>query len=173
MNARAILRRIWPFDRDLVIHDATAGVQIAAMSIPQSLGYASIAGMPAVTGFYTLLLPLVGFTAFGSSRYLVVAADSATAAILAGGVSSMATPGSARYVALAALVALLTGGLLFLARLLTLGFLADFLSRTVLTGFLTGVGFRVGIAVLGQMLGIAVDSRRTVVQLAEILRRLL
>ena len=94
-----------PLKRATALRDATAGVALAAMSIPQSLGYAAIAGMPAVTGFYTLLLPALGFAAFGSSRYLVVAADSATAAILAGGISGMEHPGSARYIALAGLVA--------------------------------------------------------------------
>jgi len=161
-----------PFDRASVVRDATAGVELAAMSVPQSLGYASIAGMPAVTGFYTLLLPLLGFASFGSSRYLVVAADSATAAILAGGISGMAAAGSARYVALAGLVALLTAALLLIARALKLGFLADFLSQTVLVGFLTGVGFQVGIAVLGQMAGIDIASHRTVFQLAELWRGL-
>ncbi len=154
------------------VRDATAGVELAAMGIPQSLGYASIAGMPAVTGFYTLLAPLLGFAAFGSSRYLVVAADSATAAILAGGLSGLAPTGSAKYVAFAGLVALLTAALLAIARILKLGFLADFLSQTVLTGFLTGVGFQVGIAVLGPMMGIDVHSHRTVMQLVEIGRGL-
>ena len=93
---------------------------------------------------------LLAFAVFGSSRYLVVAADSATAAILAGGLAGMAPIASARYVALAGMVALLTAGFLLLARLLKLGFLADFLSQTVLVGFLTGVGFQVGIAVLGR-----------------------
>jgi MFS superfamily sulfate permease-like transporter len=102
----------------------------------------------------------------------VVAADSATAAILAGGVSPMAAAGSARYIALAGAVALLTAGFLLLARVLKLGFLADFLSQTVLTGFLTGVGFQVGIAVLGRMLGLPVTSSRTVLQLVEIARSL-
>jgi MFS superfamily sulfate permease-like transporter len=161
-----------PLTRPSAVRDATAGVALAAMSIPQSLGYAAIAGMPAVTGFYTLLLPVLGFAAFGSSRYLVVAADSATAAILAGGISGMEHPGSARYIALAGLVALLTAGLLAVARLLKLGFIADFLSQTVLAGFLTGVGFQVGIAVLGQMLRIPVESRRTVLQLAEVVKGL-
>jgi len=69
------------------------------MNIPQVLGYARIAGTPIVTGLYTLLLPLVAFAAFGSSRYLVVAADSATAAILSGGLVRMATATSARYMA--------------------------------------------------------------------------
>lgn len=142
------------------------------MSIPQALGYTSIAGMPAVTGFYTLLLPLVSFAAFGSSQYLVVAADSATAAILAGGLSGMAPLASPKYVALAACVALLTAGFLLLARLLKLGFIADFLSQTVLVGFLTGVGFQVGIAVLGEMLGLNVRSHWTVVQLVRVFQGL-
>jgi high affinity sulfate transporter 1 len=157
-----------PLDRGGAVRDSVAGVELAAMNIPQALGYTSIAGTPAVTGFYTLLLPLLAFATFGSSRYLVVAADSATAAILAGGVSPLAATGSARYVELAALVALLTAGMLLLARLLKLGFLADFLSQTVLVGFLTGVGFQVGIAVLGEMLGLQTHSHRTVGQLAEV-----
>src|SRR5215471_18583549 len=132
MIPRALFQSLRPVDDTSAARDATAGIELAAMSMPQSLGYATIAGMPAVTGLYTLLLPLLGFAAFGSSRYLVVAADSATAAILAGGISGMASTGSARYVALAGLVALLTSGLLLLARVLKLGFLADFLSQTVL-----------------------------------------
>ena len=159
---------ILPLSRAGAIRDAVAGVQLAAMNIPQALGYARIAGMPVVTGFYTLLLPMLAFAVFGSSRYLVVAADSATAAILAGGVSTMAPLASARYVALAGTVALLTAGLLLLARILKLGFLADFLSQTVLVGFLTGVGFQVGIAVFGGMLGLEIESHKTIRQLIEI-----
>jgi SulP family sulfate permease len=161
-----------PFNRAGAIPDVLRGFQLAAMNIPQALGYARIAGTPVVTGIYTLLFPLVAFAAFGSSRYLVVAADSATAAIVAGGVSPMAPLASARYVALTGLVALLTAGFLLVARVLKLGFLADFLSQTVLAGFLTGVGLQVGIAVLGQMLGVGVQSHRTVGQLAEVLRSL-
>jgi sulfate permease, SulP family len=172
VNRVALFRGIRPFNRAGAIRDALAGFELAAMNIPQALGYTKIAGTPVVTGLYTLLLPLVAFATFGSSRYLVVAADSATAAILAGGISGMAPLASARYVALAGLVALLTAGLLLLARLLRLGFLADFLSRTVLVGFLTGVGFQVGIAVLGEMLGLEVRSRRTLAQLVQVLRSL-
>jgi sulfate permease, SulP family len=149
-----------------------AGLQLAAMNIPQALGYTKIAGMPVVTGYYTLLLPLLAFAVFGSSRYLVVAADSATASILAGKLATMAPIASVRYVALASTVALLTAGFLLLARVLKLGFLADFLSQTVLTGFLTGVGFQVGIAVLGEMVGLEVHSNRTVGQLLEVFRNL-
>jgi high affinity sulfate transporter 1 len=142
------------------------------MNVPQALGYTKIAGTPVVTGLYTLLLPLLAFATFGSSRYLVVAADSATAAILAGTLSHMAPTASEHYVALAGLVALLTAACLMLARLLRLGFLADFLSQTVLVGFLTGVGFQVGIAVLGEMLGVPVDTHRTLGQLAAVVRGL-
>ena len=167
-----LFRGLRPLQRAGAVRDVLAGVVLAAMDIPQVLGYTKIAGMPVVTGLYTLLLPLVAFAAFGSSRYLVVAADSATAAIFAGGVSGMATPAGAQYVALAGIVALLTAVILLLARLLRLGFIADFLSRTVLVGFLTGVGFQVGISVLSEMLGVPVDSRRQVVQLWEVLRGL-
>ncbi len=167
-----LFRGMRPFSRDGTVRDSVAGVELAAMSIPQALGYATIAGMPAVSGFYTLVLPLLAFATLGSSSYLVVAADSATAAILAGGISPTAAIASPRYVALAGMVAMLTAGLLFLARLLKLGFLADFLSRTVLVGFLTGVGFQIGIAVLGEMLGLQVQSHRTPIQLFEIVRSL-
>jgi len=142
------------------------------MNIPQVLGYTRIAGMPVVTGLYTLLLPLLAFAAFGSSRYLVVAADSATAAILAGGLAGMAPLASAHYVALAGWVALLTGAFLLLGRLLRLGFIADFLSQTVIVGFLTGVGFQVGIAVLGETIGLPVRARTTLGQAGEIIREL-
>jgi sulfate permease, SulP family len=134
--------------------DLLAGLTLASMNIPQVLGYTRIAAMPVVTGLYTVLLPLVGFAIFGSSRHLVVAADSATAAIFSSSLSQMAEPASPEYVGLVAMTALLTAGLLLLARIFKLGFLANFLSRTVLVGFLTGVGFQVGIAMIGDMLGI-------------------
>ena len=161
-----------PLTRQGAVRDVLAGMQLAAMNIPQALGYTRIAGMPVITGLYTLLLPPAGFAAFGSSRFLVVAADSATAAILFSGLSAMAPVASPRYVELAAMVALLTAAFLIIARLLKLGFLADFLSRTVLVGFLTGVGFQVGIAVFGGMLGLDIKSHRTITQLAEILSEL-
>jgi SulP family sulfate permease len=167
-----LFRGLRPFERAAALRDLLAGVVLAAMDIPQVLGYSKIAGMPVVTGLYSLILPLAAFAAFGSSRYLVVAADSATAAIFAGGLSGMATPAGAQYVALAGIVALLTAAILLLARLLRLGFIADFLSRTVLVGFLAGVGFQVGISVLSEMVGVPVDSRRPVVQLWEVLRGL-
>lgn len=165
-----LFRGIVPVTASGVRRDVLAGLTLAAMNVPQALGYTRIAGTPVITGLYTLLFPLLAFATFGSSRYLVVAADSATAAILANRLVHMAPVASEHYVALAGLVALLTGGCLLVARAFRLGFFADFLSQTVLVGFLTGVGFQVGIAVLGEMLGLVVPSHRTLEQLAEVVR---
>jgi sulfate permease, SulP family len=157
-----------PLNAAGTVREAFAGLTLASMNIPQVLGYTRIAGTPAVTGLYTVLLPLVMFAIFGSSRHLVVAADSATAAIFSSGLSGMAPEASEKYMALVGMVALLTAALLLLARIFKLGFLADFLSRTVLTGFLTGVGFQIGIAMLGEMSGITVHAHKTIDQLRQV-----
>jgi len=155
-----------PLSRASLLRDGLAGLALASMSIPQVLGYARIAGAPVVTGLYTLLLPPLAYAALGSSRHLVVAADSATAAILHSGLSRLAEPGSERYVLMLGVVALLAASMLLVARAFRLGFLADFLSRTVLVGFLAGVGLQVGIAMLGDMLGIAAGAPSTPQQVA-------
>jgi SulP family sulfate permease len=167
LHLLAGLRPIRPRE---ALRDAFAGVTLASMNIPQVLGYTRIAGTPVVTGLYTVLLPLIAFAVFGSSRHLVVAADSATAAIFSGALSHMAPTGSEAYMALVGMLTLETAGLLLLARVFKAGFLADFLSRTVLVGFLAGVGVQVGVAMLGDMLGVTVVSRHTLVQLWEVAR---
>src|SRR5579863_3624954 len=154
------------------MRDALAGVTLASMNVPQLLGYARIAGMPLISGLYTALLVPVAFAMFGSSRHLVVAADSGTAAILAGALSHMAVPGSAHYLSLAATTALLAAGMLLVARIFKLGFLADFLSRTVLVGFLAGVGVQVAVAMLADMGGITINARNTILQVWQIAREL-
>jgi high affinity sulfate transporter 1 len=161
-----------PVRRSEVAGDVLAGITLAAVSIPVSLGYAKIAGMPVVTGLYTLLLPMAVFAIFASSRHLVVGADSATAAILAAALAGLAAAGSPQYVRLAGLAALLTGGLLLLARLARLGFLANFLSRTVLIGFLTGVGIQVAAGQLPDMLGVPATGKSTPAKLVDIVRAL-
>jgi high affinity sulfate transporter 1 len=162
-----MLQGLLPLRRDQAPGDLLAGVTLAALGIPEVLGYARIAGMPVVTGLYTLLLPMALFAVFGASRHLVVAADSATAAILAAALLRLADPGSAQYIRLAGLAALMTGVLLLLARLARLGFLANFLSRTVLLGFLTGVGIQVAIGQLPDMLGVSAPSPHTLIKLAQ------
>ena len=146
------------YQRSWLGPDIIAGVTLAAIAIPACIGYTKIAGTPVVTGLYTILLPIAAFALLGSSRHLVVGADSATAAILFAGLTGMAQPGSDRWLVLSSSAALLTGGLLFFASLLRLGFLADFLSRTVLVGFLGGVGLSLVIGELPDMLGITVKA---------------
>ena len=131
-----------------------AGLTLAALGIPEVMGYTKIIGTPVITGLYTILLPMLVFALFGSSRHLVVGADSATAAMVAAALAAIAVPYSPKYVALTSLVALAAAGMLLLARVLRLGFLANFLSRTVLVGFLTGVGIQVAFHQLHGMLGL-------------------
>ncbi|WP_298420984.1 SulP family inorganic anion transporter [Rhodoblastus sp.] len=164
-----ILESLLPLKPRDALRDAAAGLTLASMNAPQVLGYTRIAGTPVVTGLYTVLLPLVGFALFGSSRHLVVAADSATAAIFSSSLSRMAPLASEKYMALVGMLTLLTAGLLLLARIFKLGFLADFLSRTALVGFLTGVGIQVGVAMLPDMIGVAAPSHRTLVQAWEVM----
>src|SRR3954447_25736323 len=167
-----VFEGIMPLDSARVPADVLAGVTLAALAIPETMGYTKIAGTPVVTGLYTILLPLAVFALFGSSRHLVVGADSASAAILAAGLAGMAATGSAQYVALAGLVALLAALYLIVARLVHLGFLADFLSRTVLIGFLTGVGIQVAAGQVSGMLGVPGGGQGTLQQLANDVRQL-
>jgi high affinity sulfate transporter 1 len=148
------LEGVLPIDPAHVPLDIVAGVTLAALAIPEVMGYTSIAGTPVVTGLYTILLPIAVFALLGSSRHLVVGADSATAAILAAGLTGLAAAASPEYVALASLAALITAGWLLVARVIGLAFLADFLSRAVLIGFLTGVGIQVAAGQLAGMLGV-------------------
>jgi high affinity sulfate transporter 1 len=167
-----LLTGVLPIDRSRLLPDALAGATLAALAVPEVMGYARIAGMPVVTGLYTMLLPLAVFAVLGSSRHLVVGADSATAAMLAAGLAAVAVPGSPRYVVLAGTSALLVAGLLVVARLLRLGFLANFLSRTVLVGFLTGVGIEVATTQLADLLGVPSAGDSTPAKLLHVLREL-
>jgi high affinity sulfate transporter 1 len=171
-RAWPVLQGMPPIERSRVPAEALAGLTLAAVGIPECLGYAKIAGMPLVTGLYTMLLPMAVYAVLGSSRHLVVAADSATAAILAGALTGLAAAGSERYVRLAGLAALLTGGMLIAVRLARLSFLANFLSRTVLVGFLTGVGIQVAAGQLPDMLGVTAASKQTLPKLADTVRAL-
>jgi high affinity sulfate transporter 1 len=154
-----VLQGIRPLDKSLLSRDVVAGVTLAALAIPEVMGYTKIAGTPVITGLYTILLPALAFAVLGSSRHLVVGGDSATAAIMYAGIAGLGIsglqPGTNEWLAYASLAALITGGLLMLARIARLGFLADFISRTVLVGFLTGVGIQVALGQFGGMLGVA------------------
>lgn len=149
----------WPWFQGLlpaggVANNVVAGVTLAALAIPEVMGYTKISGTPVITGLYTMLVPVVVYAVFGASRHLVVAADSATAAILAAGLTGLAVPRTDQWMAMAGVLALMAAAFLFLARLARLGFLAHFLSRTVLIGFLTGVGLQVALGEVPGILGL-------------------
>jgi SulP family sulfate permease len=149
-----VMQGLLPIKASQIPAEVIAGITLAALAIPEVMGYTKIAGTPVITGLYTMLIPTALFAFFGSSRHLVVGADSATAAILAAGLVGLAATGSDEYMALAAVLAVMAAGFLILARTIGLGFLADFLSRTVLVGFLTGVGVQVALGQLSGMLGL-------------------
>jgi high affinity sulfate transporter 1 len=149
-----ILQGVLPIKASQIPTELIAGITLAALAIPEVMGYTKIAGTPVIYGLYTILIPMALFAIFGSSRHLVVGADSATAAILAAGLVGLAATGSDEYLALCAVLAFMAAGFLILARIIGLGFLADFLSRTVLIGFLTGVGLQVALGQISGMLGL-------------------
>src|SRR6187549_4148179 len=95
----SFLGGILPIDRSLVSTDIIAGITLAALAIPEVMGYTKIAGMPVITGLYTILIPIAAFAIFGSSRHLVVGADSATAAIMAATLVGLAATATPQYVA--------------------------------------------------------------------------
>jgi SulP family sulfate permease len=153
---------IRPYQRAWLSRDVIAGVTLAALAIPEVMGYTRIAGTPVITGLYTILLPIVAFALLGSSHHLVVGGDSATAAIMFAGIAALGIsglqPNTPQWLALASLSALLTSGFLLLSRIARLGFLANFISRTVLVGFLTGVGIQVAMGQVAGMLGVPKPS---------------
>jgi high affinity sulfate transporter 1 len=150
------------YDRSWLSRDVIAGVTLAAIAIPEVMGYTSIAETPIQTGLYTVIFPTLLFALLGSSKLLVVGADSATAAVLAAGLAGLGvaglTPNTPEWVAWCSLTALVCGGLLFVARVLKLGFIGDFLSTSVLVGFLTGVGIQVLSGQIPDMLGVPKGS---------------
>ena len=149
-----VLHGVLPISAAQLPAEVVAGITLAALAIPEVMGYTKISGTPVITGLYTILVPSALFAIFGSSRHLVVGADSATAAILAASLTGLAASGSDEYLALAAVLAFMAAGFLLLARIIGLGFMADFMSRTVLIGFLTGVGIQVALGQVAGMLGL-------------------
>jgi high affinity sulfate transporter 1 len=160
ISAKAIIPAwMQGYNKSWLSTDIVAGVTLSAIAIPEVMGYTSIAQTPIVTGLYTVIFPTIVFALLGSSKLLVVGADSATAALLAAGLGAAAisgvTPGSPEWLAYCSVIALACGFLLILARIFRLGFLGDFLSASVLIGFLTGVGVQVFSGQIPDMLGIA------------------
>ncbi|NIF39472.1 SulP family inorganic anion transporter [Burkholderia sp. Tr-862] len=172
LHRMPFLQGLLPINSAQLPRDIIAGITLAALGIPEVMGYTKISGTPTVTGLYTILLPLIAFAVLGASRQLVVAADSATAAILAGTLTAVAALGSKEYVGLTSTVALTVAVMLVAARIFRLGFLADFLSRSALIGFLTGVGVQVAAGELAGLFGLAKQGHGPVMQIVSVLQRI-
>lgn len=149
--------------------DASAGLTVAAVVIPQAMAYAVIAGLSVEVGLYTALMAMLIYPLLGSSRPLSVSSTSAIAMLTATAIASVAGSDlSLNPSAVAAILALMVGGLLVLARLLRLGFLANFISLPVLVGFKAGVGVVIVIGQLKSVLGVSVTSKTTIGTLLEL-----
>ena len=139
--------------------DRVAGMTTGAVVIPQSMAYASIAGLPVQAGLYVALVPMFVYACLGSSRPLSVSSTS-TLAMLTATQLTLAVPGAdpAQLMAVAATLALLVGGFLIVAGVLRLGFLANFMSDPVLTGFKAGVGLLIVLDQVPKLLGVPIDQ---------------
>ena len=127
------------YQRAWVRPDLVAGLTLLAIAVPQQLATSRLADMPPVTGFYAFVAGTVVFAALGSSRRMSVGADSTIAPLFAAGVSALAVAGSADYVDLVGILAVMVGLIVMLVSILRLGWLAEFLSTPIITGFLAGV----------------------------------
>ncbi|MBX3284704.1 MAG: SulP family inorganic anion transporter [Actinobacteria bacterium] len=142
------------YDRRWLTTDLVAGFTIWGLLVPEMIAYAGLAGLPPQAGLYTLLASLGLYAAFGTSRQLVVAGTSAASVLLFATVSGLGPATAEDFTALAAALVLLVGVVFVLAGLLRLGFLADFLSRPVMDGFVFGLAVFVAVRQLPKLLGI-------------------
>ena len=146
------------YKKKYVKSDLIAALVVTAIAIPQSLGFAVIAGLPPVMGLYSALFAPIVFGVLAHTKRLVIGADSATAALVAAGALSVAQAGSPEYANAVGVLGLLTAAVLLLMGLFKLGFLADLISRPVLVGFLGGVGVQLMVNNLPEMLGISASG---------------
>ena len=140
------------------LRESTAGVTLLALAVPLNIGYAQIAGLPATAGLYALILPSVVYALLVSSRQVVASPDAAAAALVASSLGGLAVAGGADYATLALAQAII-GGLIFgLFALFRLGFIANFLSKPILIGFVGGLALDILVSQLAKMLGVKIDS---------------
>ena len=152
--------------------DILAGLTAAAVVVPKALAYATIAGLPVQIGLYTAAIPMAVYALLGTSRVLSVSTTT-TIAILTGAELARVTPGGgAELVAASATLALLVGGILLLASALRLGFVANFISEPVLTGFKSGIGLVIVVDQIPKLLGIHIDKAGFFRDLFSIVRHL-
>lgn len=152
--------------------DVLAGVTVWAMLVPQSLGFATLAGLPPVTGLYAGIGAMALYWLWGSSRHLNVGAESTVAILVATILVDRAPTRSAEYVEFTAMLAVLVGLILVVGGLLRFGRVADFLSRPVLAGYVFGSGVLIVTSQLRDLLGISVDSTLYLTDIGAVVRNL-
>ena len=144
--------------RKNLLRESTAGITLLAIAVPLNIGYAQIAGLPPTAGLYALIVPAVVYALTVSSRQLVASPDAAAAALVASSVGGLAVAGSADYLTLALAQAILSGLMFVLLAVFKLGFLANFLSKPILVGFVGGLALDILVSQIAKMLGVKIDS---------------
>ncbi|ARV06611.1 sodium-independent anion transporter [Polaribacter sp. SA4-10] len=134
--------------------DFVAGVTVGIILIPQGIAYALIAGLPPIYGLYCALVPQLIYAIFGSSRQVAIGPVAMDSLIVATGVSTLALAGSGSYISMAILLALMVGAIQFLMGVFSLGFIVNFLSKPVITGFTSAVALTIGINQFRNLLGV-------------------
>jgi len=141
------------YRKELLAGDIGAGIIVALMLVPQGMAYALVAGLPPVTGLYASLLPAVAYAIFGSSMVQSVGPMAITSLMVATAIGALAPSGTALYLVLSQQLALLAGLVLFLCGVLRLGFLSNFFSRPVMSGFTSGAAIVIAVGQMKPLLG--------------------
>jgi sulfate permease, SulP family len=158
------------YRREWLSGDLIAGLVVTVMLVPQSLAYALLAGLPAQVGLYASVLPLIAYALFGTSMTMAVGPVAVAALMTANALSPLAAAGSEPYVAMAAMLALLSGVMLLVFGVLRLGFLAHLLSHPVISGFISGSAVLIALGQLKHLLGVkfaAQGALQTLIQLGK------
>lgn len=153
--------------------DVQAGLSVAAIQIPTAIAYAQIAGFPPQVGLYACILPMLIYTLIGSSRQLMVGPDAATAAMVAAAITPLAAGDPQRLVDLSMIVAIMVGLFSIVAGLARAGFIASFLSRPILVGYLNGIGLSLLVGQLGKLFGYEAATSGFVAGILALLENLL
>jgi len=153
------LRTVREYQRAWLPNDLVAGVVLTALLVPVGMGYAQAAGLPPITGLYATIVPLVAYAIFGPSRVMVLGPDSSLAAVIAAIVLPLAGRDPARAVALAGMLAILTGVVILVAGIARLGFVTELLSRPVQLGYLYGIAVTIVVGQLPKLFGFSIDGR--------------
>jgi len=153
------LRTVREYQRAWLLNDLVAGVVLTALLVPVGMGYAQAAGLPPITGLYATIVPLVAYAIFGPSRVMVLGPDSSLAAVIAAIVLPLAGRDPARAVALAGMLAILTGVVILVAGIARLGFVTELLSRPVQLGYLYGIAVTIVVGQLPKLFGFSIDGR--------------